>query len=562
MLKNLVSRFLGEDTSHPLGSDSSVGVIISDIPLANPERTLLDVGNWLDEAEHADELDPVRLVKSVRLLDNFAFPIFAECLGRYFDPHGRDHFSEPYWKTLTSHCRRAALNYTRFVRQQPKPIAEINTSDRKQLTQPAARAMYWLMREKQLLRLRYRSPDIIWWTTVHDLLARAHAYGIGSLKTSLFAELEGETTVWQEYTQGLYLDLAPIGSLPPDQVETLSRVLRWLAPQLMLKSVGAEDSYAIDLTGSNGLVKVKLGDAQGSRWRFLNPTPVYGQLLRLASQIHTEQALPSWLVQTPSSVADTEAMLRTLILHWSKQPPKRRGKREPSHEDVLVVHGLALARRMVACSDFARSGRSLQYDSDLASARRDRLESHFTTIDGARLAEEKQAPDPLEVLRKLELSGDRAMMEKWKLLDVSNGGLGATVPLLRAVHRVGALVAYRFADQIEWCLGIVRRIGSGGDDKTSVGLESLSEGPSSCAQARPVNQAGKTSWQEVEGSGLGYLDAILVSPAGDEVVLPAGAFVADLPVTLRVAGKERVIILDKLVEKGDDFERVRFRSEN
>jgi hypothetical protein len=171
---------------------------------------------------------------------------------------------------------------------------------------------------------------------------------------------------------------------------------------------------------------------------------------------------------------------------------------------------------MVACSDFARSSRSLEYDSDLSKARRDRLESYFTTTEHHQraVAQTEVRAGPLEVLRKLELSGDRAMTATWALVDISGVGLGATVPHLRAVHRVGSLVGFRFANEVDWRLGIVHRIGRDKQDRTSVGLESLPGGPAVCAQAKPANPTGKNIWHEIEGSGLGYLDALLVSPDG------------------------------------------------
>lgn len=564
MLKNLVSRFRKEDNSHPLASDAGVEGILAEIPRNIPERTLFDLDHWLAESEHAgNQVEPARLQRSVAQLDEAAFPVVAECLDRYFDPHGRDHLSEQYWQTLLGHCQQAAAAHLRFLEKPPRPAAELTAADRKPMAPAAVRAMYWLMRGKALLRLRYRSPDAAWWRTVHDLLARAHAFGLGGSKLTPFKDMAAETSVWQEYSHGMYLELAPLGSLSPEQIETLDRVLRSFAGQLALKAAATPDSCAIDLTGTAGPVKAEPGKTEGPQWRYLNPAPVYGQLLRLASQVRGDKALPDWLAGAPASVADTEAMLKMLILHWSRQPPKRRGQRQARHDELLVVHGLGLARRMVACSDFARSGRSLAYDSDLAKAQRDRLESHFTT-EGARqvAAAPAEAADPLEVLRKLELSGDRAMMEKWAVADVSGGGLGATIPHLRAVHRVGSLVGYRFANEIDWRLALIRRIGRDGRERTSVGLEALPGGPAACAQVKAASQAGKAAWHEIEGSGLGYLDAILASPEGDELILPAGAFAPNLAVALRIGGKDRTVVLAELLDKGKDFERVRFRTEN
>ncbi len=107
-------------------------------------------------------------------------------------------------------------------------------------------------------------------------------------------------------------------------------------------------------------------------------------------------------------------------------------------------------------------------------------------------------------------------------------------------------------------MGLIRRIGRGPDGKQGIGLETL-PGPSVCAQVKPASESGKTVWQQIEGSGLGYLDAMLLAPDGDQLVLPAGAFRAELVILLRVGGEERSVVLTELRDRGTDFERVLFR---
>ena len=100
----------------------------------------------------------------------------------------------------------------------------------------ALRAMYWLVQDKKLLRLRYRSPDQAWWRQAHDLLAASHALGLAVLKQPLYPGF-GESTLWQEYALGVYFELAPLGSLPPAQIAALDPVLRYLAGHLPIRAV-------------------------------------------------------------------------------------------------------------------------------------------------------------------------------------------------------------------------------------------------------------------------------------------------------------------------------------
>lgn len=560
MLKDLVSRFRKGDNQHPLASDGGVRDLLAGIPGSDPERRLFDIDHWLGETEGAaSEIDLPRLTKSVRMLDEAAVPVVGECLALYFDPGARGHLSERLWQTLHAHCEQVVACNLYLLGRAPAP-ADVTPADRKHLLPLALRAMHWHTRAKAVLRLRYRNPSPAWWRTAHDLLARAHILGVAALRAAPY-DGSPESSVWHEYAHGAYFELAPWSNLAPEQIETLDRVLGGLASHLVLK-VGTPQAggHSVDLTGSEGPVRSRPEAMAGDQWRHLNTGPIYSQVLQLAAAIRSERALPPWLEGAPCALEDTEALLRALLSAWSRQPPKRRHERKTRHDRLQVVHGFALARRMVAFSDFARSGRSLEYGSDLAAALRDRLERRFTTANINLEKKVEEAPaDPLETLRKLELSGDKAMMEQWTLADVSDSGLGAAVPHVRPNHRIGGLVGFRQEDSLDWRLGIIRRIGRGPDGKPGIGLETL-PGPSLCGQVKPASEEGKTVWQQIEGSGLGYLDAMLLSPDGDQLVLPLGAHRPDLAIVLRIGGEERRVMLTDLVERGPDFERARFRA--
>ncbi|HNH35326.1 MAG TPA: hypothetical protein PK375_05395 [Rhodocyclaceae bacterium] len=559
MLKDLVSRFRKGDDLHPLATDQGLRDLLSGIPGSDPERRLFDIDHWLGEVEPAArEVELHRLMKSARLLDESALPVVGECLALYFDPKAREHLSERVWQTVYAHCERLVACNLYLLGRAPAP-ADVTPADRRYLLPLALRTMHWHVRAKALLRLRYRTPAAGWWRTAHDLLARAHILGVAALKAVPY-EGGTESSVWHEYARGAYLELAPWSNLAPEQVETLDRVLGGLVAHLVLKAGNPQaGGHSVDLTATAGPVRTRPEAMAGDQWRHLNTAPAYAQILQLASRVRSEKAMPDWLQGAPGSVQDNEAMLRAVLTAWSRQPPKRRHERRTRHDRLLVVNGFALARRMVAFSDFARSGRNLEYGSDLQAALRDRLERRFTTANVNLEKPPEEVPvEPLDTLRKLELSGDKAMMEQWALADVSDSGIGAAVPHVRTTHRIGGLVGFRQEDSLDWRLGLIRRIGRGPDGKQGIGLETL-PGPSVCAQVKPASESGKTVWQQIEGSGLGYLDAMLLAPDGDQLVLPAGAFRAELVILLRVGGEERSVVLTELRDRGTDFERVLFR---
>ena len=76
----------------------------------------------------------------------------------------------------------------------------------------------------------------------------------------------------------------------------------------------------------------------------------------------------------------------------------------------------------------------------------------------------------MEILRRLETDGDQAQMESWTQVDGSDTGLGVVVPAVLPRHRIGLLVCLREADDIDWRLGLIRRIGRDAANRPSIGV--------------------------------------------------------------------------------------------
>jgi hypothetical protein len=255
--------------------------------------------------------------------------------------------------------------------------------------------------------------------------------------------------------------------------------------------------------------------------------------------------------------AAIDKLMQTLMRHWTDQPPERSSPRQNDNAPMRVVHGFSLARRMIACSAFAKRGRSLSYrGSDMHN-----LFNELRFGDAGKLRDdvgEEAMVDPMETLLKLETSGDKQMMDEWLKVDSSDTGIGAVMPGLRSKNRIGELIGFRIDGNIDWRLGILRRIGRDAQKRVSIGIETLPY-PSLSAQLRP-NNVELTVWNQASESGNGYVDAILIETDSDTLLLMPGLFVAELSANLIVDAKRRDIILTEKIDHGNDWERVRFRS--
>jgi hypothetical protein len=249
------------------------------------------------------------------------------------------------------------------------------------------------------------------------------------------------------------------------------------------------------------------------------------------------------------------------MTYWAPTPPKRGEDRVGNTIELRVVIGFDLARRMIAVSHFARMGRSFAYEGDDINRLFD--ESRFgRVLPAAGMAAEAdvalaepEAASPLEILHRLELRGDQAQMERWMQVDDSATGIGVVVPTIMPRHRIGLLVCLRYKDAVDWRLGLIRRIGRDAANRPGIGIETLAW-PSMCAQAKPGGE--ETVWNKAIDGHHGWLDAIIVSREGRELILPAGAFVAGMEIDVRSEDGFWRVRLESLLDRGPDFDRIEF----
>lgn len=557
---NLFSQ-KGPKSAHPLGSDENVAALLAEMPVSDPARALQETGEWLDDfSRFADEVASPALLNAALQLDEAAEPARIALLERYFDPRHREHLSEVTWADIERSLRQSIGAYHHCLKAAASPGRKDAPPERQHMLLACVRALRaWGSRAK-LLRFRYRGPESADWRELHEILALAGTLGVAGEAVVAYPEGADKLSPLHQYLVAVYLQLAPLTNLAPEQIEALDRLLLGNAALLdLLTAANAASSHKIDLGGAGGPIPADKPTAGGSEWRYLSRSRLRPLVTKVAVGLRTSPAVPPDLASSGLTLDALKSLLRTLMLYWAEEPPHRAKDRRPGHEALRAVIGFGLARRMIAFSDFARSGRSIEYDGNNIDALFEQ------TRFGGRASLDEMAPEivvekavvsPLVVLEKLELAGDKQMMEAWTLADQSETGMGVTATGLKPRYQIGSLVCLRYDDGIEWHLGIIRRIGRDAAGRASIGLETLAW-PSSSVHVKPADE-NATAWTSIEEAGHGYLDAILVTSDSNQIVLPVGAFVADIRLVMRSGDSRRTIQLTELVERGEDFDVVRF----
>ena len=363
----------------------------------------------------------------------------------------------------------------------------------------------------------------------------------------------------QEYLVGLYFDFAPAGNLSPQQLEVTERFLRGQKLD-MPAQLSPSSNYQIDMDTTLGPQRITKNTTSGKPgMRYCSTERLRAAALRFADDLAQGGRHPDWLDGLAITHEEVITALQLLAVYWAPTPPIRECERIAKETHLQVVFGYTLARRMVAFSRLARERISLSYQStDFNHLFELRFGGRVET-DHTRAIEEvvpEEAPDPLQILRRLELGGDKAQMETWRQTDVSESGIGALPPHLMTRHRVGAMIAFRYDDAFEWRLAIIRRLGrikiDGIAGRPSAGLETLAW-PSLCALAR---QTGRVDDAD---SGNLWGDAIVLAHDVAQIILPVESFVAGREFDVRSHEGLWQIRLSSLIERGVDFDHIEFQ---
>lgn len=550
MLKHFVSRLRGERSNHPLGTADNLAAVVADLTGKRPTHALMALRGWLaDAGPLVGQLPRDACQRAILRLDEAAQPWLAalwDDAARQL--HTLDPQAEITLKALESYYHTAAralevaLNLQEALSpQQPKALTVI-----------LARMLRALSREKLAARICFQDLPGEWWPAAHALMEKARALGALHLREILYPGDSGDTSPWREYRIGLFYELGPLGNLSPRQMILLDRIVAWAEPHFTLADTPAAGTpwrlRTDGLRGPERMIESPTAEQTAEPgWRYLGPGRVSMLLFPLKSDVVRQQTVPDWLSIPPENDREAAALLQRLMQHWSQTPPKRRHARKDAQSALRVVPGFDLARRMVAAGEYARSGRQLEYAA--ASQQAMRQAFALPTPTGETLTAE-------EVLASLETAGDRQMMERWELRDISMSGLGARPPVKRQWQAIGALVGLRTDQSLHWRLALVRRL-TRSHGRYNAGL-ALLPGEPRCALLEAIKRPDDP-WAAETGGLRGTVDALQVDDKAGHLLAPLGTFgPGGLRYTLVSGGTRQPVVLQHLLESGPDYELIAY----
>jgi hypothetical protein len=551
-----------DKVDHPLGSDEAIDSFLSELKSGRAESNLHEIADWLGEPDALAAALPGDLFpRAGTRLDQAAQSYVAAVWEQFLAENKVDHLGEQKLKALeliytaTTQANRRCLD---LLLQRATPGDSSLPLNASIFAQRALRAH---IAKARILQMRYRQPDQAWWAATAEMLGLARRASALNLKHRCYPEDDVPSSPWIEVLLGFFFTVAPLGNCSPAQMDLLFRLLRWLEPHFSVsENYGRQATYFVHLERL-ALPKKVIGPLPPDPNNvYFGPGLAYGHLVRLRASLKSAEKLPAWMESSrcPPDLALT--VIDALIMHWSERPPTRVARRENRAAQVRAINGFLQIRRMIAFSEFARSGRKIGYTSHFEMLKHERRGFADATAETEEARMRWENATPIETLQILETSGDKQLMDEWTMLDISETGIGAMAPFLKPWMVIGAYVGYRLDDEIDWRIGILRRIHRKESGHPSLGIEAMPETPL-CAQVREIRvPPGSTPADELarEASGQAYDDAIVVSQEKSHLLIPKGLFSADGFLSLSVGGHREPVRMVALVHSNADCDCIEY----
>ena len=561
MLKWLTGKETDENKDHPLGSDAALDSLLAELNPGRPEANLIALADELHEPEQlSGRLTATAVLRAVDRLDEGAQKYLPEVWKQFLVNNALDHLGEQKLKALDAWYSAAILanrHALRLLIQKPS-IGGKNPMDTAVML--GSRAIRANVARARIMHLRYRTPDITWWTAEAELLALAGQAGSLNVTGKAYDNDTQTTSPWLEHLLMLMLDTAPLGNCNPRQMDALYRTIRWLEPHFTVREIySAQSPFHTRLDATQRPKKVTGTLPAGNGDIYFGPGMAFGHLVKLRAQIKSDALRqPDWIVGTQCTQDQTLSIIDALIMHWSERPPQRLSNRQTKQSDVRVINGFSQIRRMVAFSEFARSGRKVGYSSHFENLKFERRGfADPTTVADQSSDRDKERwanASPLETIEILETAGDKQMMDDWRMLDASETGIGTVANFLKPWMVIGAFVGYRLADEIEWRIGILRRIHRKDSGHPSIGIQTYPETPI-CASAAELRVHPDSSAREAfarANMADKQEDAIVISQTASLLMIPSRLFSPNQYLILSVSGHREPVRMLSVVHSHDD----------
>jgi hypothetical protein len=231
--------------------------------------------------------------------------------------------------------------------------------------------------------------------------------------------------------------------------------------------------------------------------------------------------------------------------------------RSELQERLEVVHGYREIRRLIAGIAYLRLTEGMA-GADLSNQQREEF-SRYGFVAEQR-DPQQGADDEVARVRAMIEAQNRQMTLEWVLTDVSDFGFGAIAQGPTQWMQVGILLGLRRPGDADWTAGVVRRLSRNVKGQATVGVQRF-PGTGRCGRIGALDNRQVSVFERSQDPGVSvYFDAIALLEDNSVLVEP-GVYIDNARFRLVIEGRRTTIKFLQLLERGVNFEHVRFEVE-
>ena len=364
------------------------------------------------------------------------------------------------------------------------------------------------------------------WHRTHQTYALAEREGLAQVEVGT-ANNDRTSTCAAVYARVLLLQLANPAALAQREFAWAQRWARRWAPKVQLaRATQGQGGLAVDLDSGSGALWAAAGDHAASL-RFVDCALVAQSLRARLKKLAAGETPESLGLGKDCAPRAAQDLLNNLLHCWSDSPQQRQFPRRSSSGRAELVASFAGMHRALG-GVFPEAGKT---PWDYSRRRNESLQVFQRTT-----------PLPLSP----------AATEGWESLDESANGfrLRRSGCGSRLAHR--QLVAVRPGGADQFILCEIRWLVQGEDGSLHIGAKALPGLPQACTVCPPIgNDLPHNGWTQAFALPLS-------KGLAPNLVLPFGWYKEGRELDLKLGDEQFRVRLDELVERGHDYQRVRF----
>lgn len=494
---------LGGKPDHPLADEKAVKVLISELPVADPFKTLEEINYWLDSLATAEGFKPEYRVHIALMLEEAAQQHLRKLSREYLAAARLPKFQENrLWKVLEGFWEQVQNAHGRA-------LADVAAGARMPRATLAAALSHAMRASGQAIKwmlVRYGPVDPACWERLYAWHRLAESQKVADEVVALYTGVPGNTSPTQELVKTAVLWESAPGSLLPQQLELVERITAHCAGLFSLRREAFDGArWVLDLAKPGP--PQRLPAPAGASLRYVGLGTAREELDRLigcvrAGDVPAEVNLGG--AYPPQQVLEA---LRHLAAYWSEQPPARRHQRHRVVVRLDVVHG---------------------YEGVLAVAQ------------------------GIGASSALELD-----VESWVAEDVSTGGFGAQIERTAPEWlRVGSVIGMKPEGVDTWGVALVRRLSRDSAGQVRAGVETLANSAAVVLVA-PASQTGGHAEAAESEPALQLSNG--AADGETRFLMRGGTYAKARPMYMYRNGQRYLMLPANLLEQGQDYDIASYR---